>query len=60
MVIPKGLAKQIGQDGLEQERYERFAKREITKGARLPDVYPATEASWLSYKIWLEAGEPDD
>ena len=60
MVIPKGLAKQIGRDGLEQERYERFAKREITKGARLPDVYPATEASRLSYKIWLEAGEPDD
>ena len=60
IVIPQALAKQVGIDGLEQERYERFAKREVSKGASVPDVYPATDNSLLDYAKWLEAGEPAD
>lgn len=60
MVIPRALAEEIGRDGIEQERYERFAKQQVAKGARVPDVYPATERSRADYAEWLEAGEPED
>lgn len=42
MVIPRALAADVARDGVEQERYERFAKLRIMQGARAPDVYPAT------------------
>ena len=59
MVIPKFLAEEVGRDGVEQERYEYFAKLQVSKGARVPDVYPATEQSMADYAAWIEAGEPE-
>ena len=59
MVIPKALAEEVGRDGVEQERYECFAKLQVSRGARVPDVYPATEQSKADYAAWIEAGEPE-
>ncbi len=59
IVIPRALAAEVGRDGVEQERYERFAKLQVSKGARVPDVYPATEQSRADYATWLRAGEPE-
>ena len=58
MVIPRALAEEVGRDGLEQERYERFAKLQVSRGVRVPEVYPATEQSKADYAAWIEAGEP--
>jgi len=59
MVIPQALAETVGRDGVEQERYEQFAKLQVSKGARVPDVYPATDQSKADYAAWLAAGEPE-
>ena len=59
MVIPRALAEEVGRDGVEQERYECFAKLQVSRGARVPDVYPATEQSKADYAAWIEAGEPE-
>ncbi len=59
MVIPKAFAEEVGRDGVEQERYECFAKLQVSRGARVPDVYPATEQSKADYAAWIEAGEPE-
>ena len=47
-------------DGIEQESYERFAKRQVQKGIPAPDVYPATPQSLLDYKEWQSAGNRED
>ena len=60
IVIPRALADAVGRDGFEQERYERFAKLQVAKGRRTPEVYPMNAASKAEYEAWLEAGEPED
>ena len=60
MVIPHALAKEVAHDGVEQERYERFAKEQVSQGAKVTDVYPATKKSQLDYNDWLQKGEPND
>ncbi|MBT3659190.1 MAG: ribonuclease activity regulator RraA [Rhodospirillaceae bacterium] len=57
IVIPKALAEDIGRDGLEQERYERFAKLRVSQGRPVPGIYPPNDAAKAEYAAWLEAGE---
>lgn len=57
IVIPKALAEDIGRDGLEQERYERFAKLRVSQGRPVPGTYPPNDAAKAEYAAWLEAGE---
>ena len=38
VVIPKAVAAEVGRDGVEQERYERFAKLKIKEGSPVPGV----------------------
>ena len=60
MVIPHALAEEVAQNGVEQERYERFAKEQVSKGAKVTDVYPATNKSQSDYKDWLKNFGPED
>ena len=60
IVIPRDLAQEIGRDGLEQERYERFAKLRVSQGGPVRGVYPPNVESKAAYAEWLAAGEPGD
>jgi len=57
VVIPKALAAEVGRDGAEQERYERFAKLKIQEGRPVPGVYPPNEETKAEYAKWVEDGE---
>lgn len=59
IVIPQALAAEIGRDGIEQERYERFAKLRVAQGRAVPGIYPPNEAARAEYADWLAAGEPE-
>jgi len=58
-VIPQALAAEVAKDGIEQERYERFAKLKIQEGRPVPGVYPPNEATKAEYGEWVKAGEPE-
>ena len=57
-VIPKTMASQIAADGLEQERFEKFAKSQITNGVAVIGTYPPNEKTRSEYQKWLDSGEP--
>jgi regulator of RNase E activity RraA len=57
VVIPKALAAEVGRDGIEQERFERFAKLKIQEGRKVPGVYPPNEETKAEYAKWVEDGE---
>ncbi len=59
VVIPKALASDVAEDGVEQERYERFAKLKIKEGRKVPGVYPPNDETRAEYEEWLKAGEPE-
>ncbi len=59
VVIPKALAAEVAEDGVEQERYERFAKLKIKEGRKVPGVYPPNDETRAEYEEWLKAGEPE-
>lgn len=56
VVIPKALAADVGRDGAEQERFERFAKLKIQEGRKAPGVYPPNEETKAEYAKWVEDG----
>lgn len=56
VVIPQALAAEIARDGVEQERYERFAKLKIQEGRPVPGVYPPNEKTKAEYAAWAESG----
>ena len=60
VVIPQALAAEVGRDGGEQERYERFAKLRVAQGRAVPGIYPPNDAAKAEYAEWLAAGEPDE
>jgi len=60
IVIPRALAAEVGRDGAEQERYEKFAKLRIGQGRPVPGIYPPDDDALADYAAWLEAGEPED
>ena len=57
IVIPKALASEIGRDGINQERYERFAKLRVSQGRPVPGIYPPNDDAKAEYAEWLAAGE---
>ena len=59
VVIPQALAAEVGRDGVEQERYERFAKLKIQEGRKVPGVYPPNEETKAEYAEWVRAGEEE-
>lgn len=59
VVIPRHLAAEVARDGAEQERVERFARKQIDRGASIVGVYPPNEATMADYRRWVDAGEDD-
>jgi len=59
VVVPRALAAEVARDAPEQERFERFAQREVAKGASVIGLYPPNEDTLAAYQAWLDAGEPE-
>ena len=59
VVVPRELAAEVARDGLEQERFERYAQMLVAKGSRVKGVYPPNEKTQADYQAWVAAGEPD-
>ncbi len=59
VVIPAEMAAAVARDGLEQERFERFAKMKVAGGAPARGTYPPNEETKAAYQDWIKAGEPD-
>ncbi len=57
-VIPAQIAAAVAKDGLEQERFERFAKMKVAGGTPSRGTYPPNEATQAEYLDWIEKGEP--
>jgi len=58
VVVPRALAADVARDGIEQERYERFAKIKIKQGRKVPGVYPPNAETKAEYETWVKKGEP--
>ena len=58
-VVPAKLVNKISVDGLEQERFERYAKMQIKNGASVIGTYPPNSKMKLSYQNWIKKGEPN-
>lgn len=58
VVIPAHLAADVAKDGLEQERFERFAKMKVSGGASAQGTYPPNDETKAQYSDWIKAGEP--
>jgi regulator of RNase E activity RraA len=59
VVVPKHLAADVARDGDEQERFERFAKMKVSKGAPAHGTYPPNDQTKADYQTWIKDGEPD-
>ena len=59
VVVPAKIAKKISKDGLEQERFERFAKMLIKTGATVIGTYPPNNRTKSLYQSWIKKGEPN-
>jgi regulator of RNase E activity RraA len=59
VVIPAELAAAVAVDGIEQERFERFAKMKVAAGAPAYGTYPPNDQTKAEYQDWIGAGEPD-
>ncbi|BCJ34327.1 demethylmenaquinone methyltransferase [Actinocatenispora thailandica] len=49
VVVPQHSALTIGQDSMEHQDREAFARRRLDEGGRLSDYYPLTEANLAEY-----------
>lgn len=56
VVVPRALAADVARDGVEQERYERFAKMKIKEGRKVPGVYPPSAETKAEYEKWVKKG----
>ena len=59
-MIPRHLAAEIAEQGLEQEQLEAFASTKIHAGEPLWGNYPPGEELKAEYKASLAAAESDD
>jgi hypothetical protein len=57
-VIPRGLAAEIAEQGLEQERLEAFVNRKIHAGEPLWGNYPPSDEVKAEYRASLAAEGP--
>ncbi|NCF28394.1 MAG: ribonuclease activity regulator RraA [Gammaproteobacteria bacterium] len=58
VVIPVAMAAEVAEDGVEQERFERFVQRRVAEGASVVGLYPPNEGTVQDYKRWCDEGEP--
>jgi regulator of RNase E activity RraA len=52
--IPRALAPEVADAGVEQERLERFIATEVDRGAALPGTYPPGDALLARYRASVE------
>ncbi len=50
VVIPRALAAEVAEAGVDQERMESWIMREVEQGARLPGLYPPDAATRARYE----------
>lgn len=50
--IPAHLAAEVTSEAAEMTAYEDFVQERVEAGARLPGLYPATEASRAEFALW--------
>lgn len=50
--IPAHLAAEVALEAAEMTAYEDFVQERVQAGARLPGLYPATEASRAEFALW--------
>jgi regulator of RNase E activity RraA len=60
LVIPRALAAEVAEQGLEQEQLEAFVKRKIHAGETLWGNYPPGEEVKAEYKASLAASPAGD
>lgn len=53
--IPAHLAAEVAAEAAEMTLYEEFVEERVEAGARLPGLYPASEASRLEFEGWRRA-----
>lgn len=58
VVIPLAMAAEVAEDGVEQERFERFVQRRVAEGASVVGLYPPNEGTVQDYQRWCDDGEP--
>ena len=58
VVIPLAMAAEVAEDGVEQERFERFVQRRVAEGASVVGLYPPDEGTVQDYQRWCDDGEP--
>ena len=60
VVVPRALAAEVAEAGLEQERFERFVQMRVLQGNPVVGLYPPNADTLALYQRWLAAGEPSD
>ena len=60
VVVPRALAVEVAEAGLEQERFERFVQMRVLQGKPVVGLYPPNADTLAVYQRWLAAGEPRD
>lgn len=58
VAVPRELAAEVARDGLEQERFERYAQMLVAKGSPVKGVYPPSDETRANYEAWVADGEP--
>ena len=56
VLIPAALVEEVARVAAEQERMETWIMDEVSKGAKLPGLYPPNEDSLRRYKDWASRG----
>lgn len=56
VVIPRGLAKDIAEDGAEQELFESYVQERVEQGASTFGLYPPDEQTLADFERWRKAG----
>lgn len=52
VLVPKGMAQEIADSGLEQEIHEQFILQQVQNGAPIPGHYPPDDGNIEKYKEW--------
>ncbi|MGI9520869.1 MAG: ribonuclease activity regulator RraA [Hyphomicrobiaceae bacterium] len=58
VVVPRGMADEVGRQAYEQERLERFLQMLIEAGRPTLGTYPPDETTRREYEKWVADGEP--
>jgi regulator of RNase E activity RraA len=56
IVVPRELAAEVAEQGLEQERLEAFVNKKISAGEPLWGNYPPSEETVKEYREWVAGG----